>query len=280
MLLPRRLWDGALISTRDKATPSGGHAVALHDAMIARVLADAAAHVASARLLYCDAASAAMDGAMSGVTGQGRAVVMIATVMAMLAACMEQGRALPDEVALAAQAGGDVDVGRSGAPWLRDEHIAALVPVLNRSIMDAARLQLQNWSSDSIARLALQILQDHAAVNSQLDSVMRVRGVAPVVPAVAADLDVRHAVHLDSIRGLTGRALERRYLQQQQQAHMAALQDFAALGELASDPDLRALLRERVVVMEQLHLRRVEDALRQVAVADSAAQARRGGQRP
>jgi hypothetical protein len=103
------------------------------------------------------------------------------------------------------------------------------------------------------------------------------------IAAVAAEIKAGYDSLLMTQVGLPVEEREAQFLDMLTKVHQRSSTDFGALAGNATDPDLRALLANRGVLMEQTHLARTKLLAAALARTDSirqdSAQARRGGRR-
>ena len=77
---------------------------------------------------------------------------------------------------------------------------------------------------------------------------------------------------MTSVAGLPLAEREATFTDQVLKEHERSMKDFAALAGNATDPDLRALLANRAVLMEQTHIAQARMIAEAVTKADSARQ--------
>jgi hypothetical protein len=142
---------------------------------------------------------------------------------------------------------------------------------MQRPAIDAARLQLQSWSSDTTMNLALLIARDHVALRDALDSLAFARHLPPARSALADSLLLPYQEQLTALYGLPARELERRFIVTQRATHARAITDLTALGALARDGDVKAMLTIRAIQSERLHLAQLDQWLQARHAADSIA---------
>lgn len=171
--------------------------------------------------------------------------------------------------------------------WLTDSNIVALASQVNSDAQGLARLEAQAWSRDAYRYLATQIIRDHGQLQVSIDSIASLRRIPSQLPAVAPELKAPYDSVINTQVGLPMTEREARFTDLVAQEHQRSMVDFAALAGNATDPDLRALLAGRAVLMEQTHMAQAKLIAGAMAKADSArqdslkaAQAnRRGGRR-
>lgn len=167
--------------------------------------------------------------------------------------------------------------------WLTDSNIVALATQVNSAAQGSSKLEAQGWSIEALRSLATGIVAEHARMQYAIDSVASLKRIPSQVPAVAPSVQAPYDSMLRPQIGLPLAERESKFLDMLLAEHARTTTDFAALAGNASDPDLRALLANRGVMMEQAHVARAKliqaafsraDSVR----ADSAKAApRRGG---
>lgn len=169
--------------------------------------------------------------------------------------------------------------------WLTDSNIVALASQVNSSVQDIPQLELQTWASEPIHRLAMDIIRDHARLQASIDSLVSVKRLPPQMPAVAPAMKAPYDSLLATQIGLPMADREAQLTEMVLKTHARSTTDFGALAGNASDPDLRALLANRGVLMEQTHVARTQlleaamvrtDSIKQ----DSAKNQPKRGRRP
>lgn len=212
----------------------------------------------------------------------------------VVAACDRKGETAPAVDARPDSASGEVAqyaLMKNNIGWLTDSNIVALAGQVNSAAQQIARLQAQAWTKEPLRLVATEILRDHARAQFSLDSVATLRRIPPQAPAVAPEIIAPYDSLLATQVGLPLEEREAQFVEMMSQVHARSASDFGAMAANATDPDLRAVLASKVVLMEQAHAQRVRliagslaraDSVRRdsLAARDSAAARRRGGRRP
>ena len=195
-------------------------------------------------------------------------------------ACMEREGSVPTGESLAGlvaqQAGGDVAL--DSAPeidWLTDSNVVALVGVVTTPILDAARLELQNWVNDTVQRSARRVLADLKAIQWTVDSAAGAAGIPSQRPALADVLEPRYRARLDAIAGLYGKPLERRWVETTVQSLQDLSNDLESFAAATRSPELRGALSLHALPRVRVQLAEVRALQRTLTVADSTRQAAR-----
>ena len=161
---------------------------------------------------------------------------------------------------------------KSTIGWLTDSNIVALASQVNSDAQEIARLESQTWSREGHRMIAGEILRDHARLQQSIDSLASARRIPAQMPAVAPELKAPYDSLLATQIGLPLAEREGQFVDMIRKVHSRSTADFGALAANATDPDLRALLANRAVLMEQLHVQRVGLLAAAIARADSARQ--------
>lgn len=156
--------------------------------------------------------------------------------------------------------------------WLTDSNIVALAAQVNGDAQGMAQLEAQAWTREPYRYLANQIMRDHARLQFSLDSVASLRRIPSQLPAVAPEVKAPYDSAMTSVAGLPLAEREATFTDQVLKEHERSMKDFAALAGNATDPDLRALLANRAVLMEQTHIAQARMIAEAVTKADSARQ--------
>ena len=167
--------------------------------------------------------------------------------------------------------------------WLTDSNIVALASQVNADAREIAVLETQIWTREPFRFLANEIVRDHARLQFAIDSLATLKRVQAQAPAVAAELKAPYDSLLNTQIGLPVSEREAQFIDMVVKVHGRSTLDFGALGGNATDPDLRALLLGRAVLMEQTHVARAQLMAAALAREDSVRQdslkTRRGGRR-
>jgi hypothetical protein len=171
---------------------------------------------------------------------------------------------------------------KNGIGWLTDSNVVALASQVNGDAQGMSRLESQTWTKEPLRMLSAEIMRDHARLQFSIDSIASSRRIPSQAPAVAPEMKAPYDSMLNTQAGVPVTDREAHFTDLVLREHQRSLVDFAALGGNATDPDLRALLLSRAVLMEQTHIAQARLIAGAMAKADSAAAdslktARRGG---
>ena len=201
-----------------------------------------------------------------------------------VAACDSKEPAPPAAAAQPDSASGEVAqyaLMKNAIGWMTDSNIVALAAQVNADAQEIARLETQTWTREPMRFIATEILRDHARMQFAIDSIARLKGLPSQAPAVAVEMKAPYDSLLNTQIGLPVAEREAQFIDMITKVHERSVTDFGALAGNATDPDLRALLANRGVLMEQTHIARVRLLQAAVRRADSLRQDslknRRGG---
>lgn len=210
-------------------------------------------------------------------------------IAATLAACDRDGQQ-PAQAAASQpdSASGEVAqyaLMKNSIGWLTDSNIVALATQVNDAVPAIARLEAQSWASEPLRALATGEIREHAAFRAAIDSVAALRRIPAQAPAVAPSIIAPYDSLLATQAGLPLEERESKLIEMLMAVHARSTVDFGALAGNASDPDLRAVLANRGVLMEQAHAARIKLIQGAMQRADSARQdsaktTTRGSRRP
>jgi len=127
--------------------------------------------------------------------------------------------------------------------WIDDAGILALLGVMNGREMAASNMELSGWHSDSVRAFAETMIRDHAALQRSTDSVASLLKIAPVAPALAAQVADAFQAQIDSmLTGRGGGALDRAYVAHQIASHTMMATYVDQLSAATESPELQAWL--------------------------------------
>jgi putative membrane protein len=86
--------------------------------------------------------------------------------------------------------------------------------------IESSKLALEKAQSAKVKAFAKQMIADHSATTGQLKTLAAAQEVGRVLPT---ELDPRHQAMLDALKGASGAAFDKAYLEQQAVAHEEAL---------------------------------------------------------
>lgn len=197
------------------------------------------------------------------------------TIAAVLAACGNDNPPAAGTPARPDSASGDVaqySLMKNAIGWLTDSNVVALASQVNDDAQGIARLEAQGWTKEPLRFLVTQIIRDHSRLQYALDSLTSLHHLPAQVPAVAPELKAPYDSMLATQVGLPLADREAQLIAMLLKVHERSLTDFGALAGNATDPDLKALLANRAVLMEQTHIAQTQLIGAAIAKADSARQ--------
>ena len=200
---------------------------------------------------------------------------IVAAMAALAAACGGDEQQPSKAAARPDSASGEVAqyaLMKNAIGWLTDSNVVALAAQVNGDAQGMSRLESQEWSRESFRYLSAEIMRDHARMQVSIDSVASLHRIPAQVPAVAPELKVPYDSLLNSQVGMPISDRESRFIDMLIKEHERSMTDFAALAGNATEPDLRALLAGRAVLMEQTHIARARLLANAIAEADSLRQ--------
>jgi hypothetical protein len=204
-----------------------------------------------------------------------RSLIFALCCIAIAACDRGQGEPAPARAARPDSASGDVAqyaLMKNNIGWLTDSNIVALATQLNSSAQQTAELETQAWTSEPMRAFSTDVVRDHGRLRFAIDSLVSLKRLPAQMPAVGPSMQAPY----DSMRvAQTAMPLEereRQFLDLLIAEHARSITDFGALAGNASDPDLRALLANRGVLMEQTHVSRAKLLKAAITRADSVKQ--------
>jgi predicted outer membrane protein len=153
--------------------------------------------------------------------------------------------------------------------WLTDGNVVALADTLHGGEIAAADAELQRWRSDSVRVFALMVRQEHAGMRQSIDSLAGRLHVAPSTPALAMTADSARPMQLARLRGTTGEAADRAYLDGVIRTHTVLMETLNGLSAIATQPALATLLAAQANRVA-IHLARAQALQRTLAATDTA----------
>jgi predicted outer membrane protein len=159
--------------------------------------------------------------------------------------------------------------------WLTDSNLVSLASLVNQAPIALARVEAQLWSDEQIHAFALEVLRDHTRLQGSIDSLAGKRRIPSQRPAVAESMQQPYDSLVASLAAMPLQQMEPRFLEAVIGLHERTLVDFAALAGNAEDPDLRALIANRAITMEQAHAAKAKVMIAAAAKADSVRAAER-----
>ena len=201
--------------------------------------------------------------------------IVILMVLAATAACGNDPQPSAHTAARPDSASGEVAqyaLMKNAIGWLTDSNVVALATQVNADVQSIPRLETQAWMKESLRLIAADILRDHASLQVSIDSAARIRNIPSQLPAVAPEMKAPYDSLLATQIGLPIAEREAQFIDMVIKAHERSITDFGALAGNTADPDLRAVIANRAVIMEQTHIGRARVLAAAMVSADSARQ--------
>ena len=130
---------------------------------------------------------------------------------------------------------------QSAAPT--DPQIAAIVVAANQVDIDAGKLAASKTSNADVKTFAQQMVTDHTGVNKQAVELVTRLKVTPEDNATSQSLKSGGDTNLTTLKGLSGAAFDKAYVDHEVAYHQAVLDAVdKVLIPSASNADLKALL--------------------------------------
>ncbi|CAB3670737.1 hypothetical protein LMG24076_01926 [Trinickia soli] len=124
-----------------------------------------------------------------------------------------------------------------------DPQIAAIVVTANQVDIDAGKLAIQKSASKDVKAFAQTMVRDHAGVNQAAGDLVHKLKVTPEPNATSESLKNGGAENLAKLKGLTGKAFDKAYVNHEVAYHQAVLDAMdKTLIPDAQNTELKALL--------------------------------------
>jgi putative membrane protein len=129
------------------------------------------------------------------------------------------------------------------AQAVTDAQIAAIVVTANQIDIDAGKLAAEKATNEAVRKFGQLMVTDHAGVNkSAADLAARLK-VVPQQNATSDSLKKAAAAHVEKLKGLSGAAFDRAYIDHEVAYHQQVLDVLdRTLIPSASHPELKELL--------------------------------------
>lgn len=192
--------------------------------------------------------------------------------MLIVAACSRNG-SKPVRVATADSVGGAAAhyaLASSAINWLTDSNIVAIATIVNRAPVDLAVIESKQSTDAQVHAFALQVIREHNALQSSIDSVAAKRRIPSQRPAVAASMQGPYDSAAAALSALPDEHLPQDFLAAELAVHSRTMIDFGAMAGNTTDVDLRAILSTRAITMELQHIVRAQQLVAVIAASDSA----------
>jgi putative membrane protein len=155
----------------------------------------------------------------------------------------------------------------SAAAWAQaptDAQIAAIVVTANQVDIDAGKLAETQGSNAAIKAFGKQMVTDHTGVNKQASDLVTKLGVKPEENATSKSLKAGGDANVKKLKGLTGAAFDKAYIDHEVAYHEQVLQALdKTLIPNAQNAELKALLTKvrPALVAHMEHAKKVQASL-------------------
>ncbi|MCC7196061.1 MAG: DUF4142 domain-containing protein [Gemmatimonadaceae bacterium] len=185
-------------------------------------------------------------------------------VLALIAAVACSGKA--DSTPAAASQVATTSAAAAPAPPPTDAQIAAIVVTANSADSAAGALAIQKSSNAKIKAFARSMVTDHGAVNKQAVELAKKIGLTPESNPTSQSLAQDGESNLSNLRGLTGAAFDKAYIDHEVALHQQVLDALSStLLPNTQNPELKALLEKGQPVF-QGHLEMAKQAQASLSV--------------
>ncbi|HLJ74240.1 MAG TPA: DUF4142 domain-containing protein [Thermoanaerobaculia bacterium] len=106
---------------------------------------------------------------------------------------------------------------------LTDPQIAMMMRVINLGEIREAQVARDKTANTTVRDFAQMMINDHEAENNKAESAMSAKDVNSEDTQMSRDLDAQSGAATDRLRGLTGAALDRAYIDREVEAHQSGL---------------------------------------------------------
>lgn len=129
------------------------------------------------------------------------------------------------------------------AQAINDAQIAAIVVTANQIDVDAGKLAASKASNDAVKKFGQLMVTDHTGVNKSASDLAAKLKVVPQPSAISDSLSKAAAAHMDKLKGLSGAAFDRAYIDHEVTYHQQVLDALdKTLIPGASNAELKQLL--------------------------------------
>jgi len=156
-------------------------------------------------------------------------------------------------------------VGAAAAPALDDADIAAIVVAANTIDIRYGEIARERAANAQVKEFAETMIRDHTAVNKSATELVTRLGVTPRENDVSRSLEAQAAEMRETLRGKSGAAFDRAYIDNEVTYHRAVLQ---AIDETLIPNAKNAELKQTLVDVRpaiQAHLEHAESIQRSLA---------------
>jgi len=106
---------------------------------------------------------------------------------------------------------------------LTDPQIAMMMRVINLGEIREAQVARDKTANTTVRDFAQMMINDHEAQNNKAEAAMSAKDVNSEDTQMSRQLDAQSGAATDHLRGLSGAALDRAYIDREVEAHQSAL---------------------------------------------------------
>jgi putative membrane protein len=110
--------------------------------------------------------------------------------------------------------------------------------------VEAGRLVEQNGANDRIKQFGAMMVRDHTTANNELKSLASAKGMM-----LPDSLSGKMRSHVEAMRKMNGKALDRHYINMMQTAHKMDISKFESASNTATDADLKGWAGKQLPVL-------------------------------
>ncbi|HYX52860.1 MAG TPA: DUF4142 domain-containing protein [Candidatus Limnocylindrales bacterium] len=139
------------------------------------------------------------------------AAILVATLVALGSAAFAQG----------SKKGSTKKGGDEGKPT--DPQIVGVVSAADQIDIDTAKVALKKTKNDQVKQFAQQMIDDHTKLQKSVDDLAKKLGVKAEPSATSKSLRTAAAAELKKLRGLTGSAFDKEYIDHEVAYHQQVI---------------------------------------------------------
>ncbi len=122
---------------------------------------------------------------------------------------------------------------------MTDANLVSVLDTLDENEIDAARLAREKASAPQVQAFAGRVLNEHRELAEGNERLAEQLALQPHPPALAVQLKEAHEKAMQSLRGASGTAFDRAYVQHEIQQHVQAFNFLEAAAESETEPTLK-----------------------------------------
>jgi hypothetical protein len=152
--------------------------------------------------------------------------------------------------------------------WLSDANVLALIATMNGRQIAASNIEAASAHSDTVRALATSVAKEYADLQRSADSLAGTLRVAPIAPALNAQIYAEFQTQIDSMLGKGGAQLDRAYMAEQLASNKLMGGYLEQLSGAAQAPELHTWI-ESADARVAAQSTRIQSQQRALAVGDS-----------